>query len=196
MSTWRERPYDYALVDDRLSDGFGLDLVPTLLTLRPAPGFAIVSGFPSTERALRAWQRDAMIVPKPTTPNGLIELVGFLETRRCIVRKNHYKRGASTRDAVHFGRFVLDADGLTSPAGQHKLTAVGQEILARLVQERGEWTSTLELAVELYQREDAQSLMLVRRHVSLLRRALGEQRWIIESALQRGYRIAATALYE
>jgi DNA-binding winged helix-turn-helix (wHTH) protein len=35
--------------------------------------------------------------------------------------------------------------------------------------------------------------MLVRRQISLLRRALGDYRWIVESALQRGYRVARPA---
>src|SRR5262245_47180822 len=82
MLGWRKRPFHHALVDDRLADGFGLDLVPALTELRPAPGFAVVSAYPSTERALRAWQREVVIVPKPASPSGLIELIGFLETRR------------------------------------------------------------------------------------------------------------------
>jgi DNA-binding response OmpR family regulator len=193
LSNWSSRPFQYALIDDRLSDGFGLDLVPTLMQLRPTPGFAVVSAYPSTERALRAWQRDVIIVPKPTHPNGLFELLGFLETRRGKERKAHYKRGAGTRDAVRFGPFTLDANGLAGPGVQHRLTAIGQEIFGRLVEERGAWLATGDLARELYERDDAQSRMLVRRHVSLLRRALGDQRWLIESALQRGYRIAPRA---
>ena len=37
--------------------------------------------------------------------------------------------------------------------------------------------------------------MVVRRHVSLLRRALGSHRWLVESELQRGYRIAPSAFH-
>jgi DNA-binding response OmpR family regulator len=196
LSLWPSRPFQYALIDDRLSDGFGLDLVPSLLQLRPVPGFAVVSAFPSTERALRAWQREVIIVPKPAHPNGLFELLGFLETRRGKERKTHYKRGAGAREAARFGRFTLDADGLTGPTGQHKLTAVGLEIFGRLLQERGGWLATGDLARELYDRDDAQSRMLIRRHVSLLRRALGDERWVIESALQRGYRLAPQAFSE
>ena len=45
----------------------------------------------------------------------------------------------------------------------------------------------------MYDATTRTAMMLVRRHVSLLRRALGEQRWIVESQLQRGYRIAPAA---
>src|SRR5687767_10896580 len=48
---FRRRGLHYALVDDRLPDGFGLDLVPALAELRPMPAFAVVSAHPSTERA-------------------------------------------------------------------------------------------------------------------------------------------------
>ena len=156
----------------------------------------MVSAFPSTERALRAWQRDVMIVPKPAHPSGLFELLGFLEARRGKERKTHYKRGTATREAVRFGQFTLDVDGLSGPTGRHKLTAIGQEIMGRLLRERGGWLSTRELAHELYERDDSQGWMLVRRHVSLLRRALGDERSIIESALQRGYRIDPRAFDE
>jgi DNA-binding response OmpR family regulator len=191
---WRRRPFQYALVDDRLSDGFGLDLVPALSELRPAPGFAVVSAYPSTERALRAWQRELVIVPKPSSPSGLLELIGFLETRRSKARKRNYKHGTRMLEAVQFGAYVLDADGLNGPGFQLQLSAVLQEVLARLVGYGGDWVATIQLARDIYAREDAHSMMLLRRQISLLRRALGEQRWIIESQLQRGYRIAPGAL--
>lgn len=193
LSGWHERPFQYALVDDRLSDGFGLDLVPALAELRPAPGFAVVSAHPSTERALRAWQRDSVIFPKPASPEALLELIGFLETRRGRARMQ-YKRRDGVREPRRFGRFVLGADGLAGPHGRSKLTLVSQELLARLLQYGGEWVPTAQLARELYERDDAHGLMLLRRQISLLRRALGDQRWIVESQLQRGYRVAPAAL--
>jgi DNA-binding response OmpR family regulator len=193
LSGWGELPLHYALVDDRLSDGFGLDLVPALHALRPTPGFAVVSAYPSTERALRAWQREIVIVPKPAKPAGLLELIEFLDTRRGRER-TYYKRGERVREAIQFGAFVLDADGLTGAARHVQLSAVLHELLARLVEYGGEWVATAQLAHDLYERDDAHSLTLVRRQISLLRRALGDQRWIIESQLQRGYRIAAAAL--
>jgi DNA-binding response OmpR family regulator len=193
MSSWERRPFQYALVDDRLADGFGLDLVPVLSDLRPTPGFAVVSAYPSTERALRAWQRDVVIVPKPASPAGLLELIGFLDTRRGKTRK-HYKRGARVREAIQFGKFTLDADGLTGPDIRLPLSSVLHELMARLVDYSGDWVPTAQLARDVYERDDAHSLMLVRRQISLLRRALGDQRWMVESQLQRGYRIAAAAL--
>lgn len=194
VSGWRRRPFQYVLVDDQLTDGFGLDLVPLLSELRPAPGFAVVSAHPSTERALRAWQTAHVIVPKPVSPAGLHELICFLETRRGRARKHRYRRSVEVQEALRFGRFTLDADGLSAPDGCIKLTGVGRELMARLLRACGAWVPTVQLARDLYERDDAHGTMLVRRQISLLRRALGDYRWIVESALQRGYRIARPAL--
>jgi DNA-binding response OmpR family regulator len=195
LAGWPRRKFDYALVDDRLPDGFGLDLVPTLAGLRPAPGYAVVSALPSTERALRAWRNAVVIVPKPVSPEGLLELLGFLDTQR-KTRRLRYKRTTHVLEAIRFGGFVLDADGLRTAQGHLKLTAVARVLLAELARHQGAWVPTVQLARELYSIEDTHGTMLVRRQISLLRRALGERRWIVESALQRGYRIAPQALRE
>jgi DNA-binding response OmpR family regulator len=188
----RRRGLHYALVDDRLPDGFGLDLVPTLSELRPMPAFAVVSAHPSTERALRAWQRQIVIVPKPVSPTGLLQLMGFLATHRSRKQRERPKRELRV-EALPFGTFVLGPDGLTTPDGFIKLSATGIELLAQLIERGGSWMRSVDLARELYAREDPHTMMVVRRHVSLLRRALGAHRWLIESEIQRGYRIAAAA---
>jgi DNA-binding response OmpR family regulator len=192
IAAWKRRTFDYALIDDRLPDGFGVELVPALSGLRPAPGFAVVSGQPSTERALSAWRESVVIIPKPASPTALMNLLGFLDTRRRKTR-TRYNRAARAVPAVRFGSFVLDGEGLHGPHGDTKLTAVGRGLLAQLVAQRGAWVDTASLARSFYQRDDAHGYMLVRRQISLLRRALGEQRWILESAFQRGYRVAMAA---
>src|SRR5262249_35857286 len=156
---------------------------------------AVVSALNNTERALRAWQNDVVIVPKPVSPDGLFELLGFLDTQR-KTRKLRYKRPTHVVEAVRFGSFVLDADGLRSADGYVKLTAVARVLLAELARHRGAWVPTVQLARELYEIEDDHGTMLVRRQISLLRRALGEQRWLVESALQRGYRLSPDAFRE
>jgi DNA-binding response OmpR family regulator len=192
LSFWPRRRFDYALIDDRLPDGFGLDLVPALASLRPAPSYALVSALPSTERALRAWQDAVVIVPKPASPSGLMQLLGFLDAQR-KPRKLRYKRATSEPEAVRVGKFVLDGDGLRVQSQRIKLTAVARVLLGELARHEGAWVATVELARELYEIDDAHGTMLVRRQISLLRRALGDHRWLVDSALQRGYRIAPAA---
>lgn len=187
----RKRKLDYALIDDRLPDGFGLDLVAALAELRPTPAFAVISAHPSTERALRAWQRQVVIVPKPVSPSGLLQLLGFLATHR-YKRRERAPR-TLRQEALPFGSFVLGPDGLHTPEGTIKLTATGIELMAQLLDRRGAWMRTLDLAHALYGRDDSHTTMVTRRHVSLLRRALGNYRWLVESELQRGYRLAPAA---
>lgn len=192
LALWPKRKFDYALVDDRLPDGFGLDLVPLLTNLRPTPGFTVVSALPSTDRALTAWRNATVIVPKPVSPAGLFELLGFLDAQR-KTRRLRYKRNSAVIEAVSFGRFVLDADGLRFDDERVRLTAVARMILAELANNGGAWVPTAQLARALYDIDDEHGTMLVRRQISLLRRALGDQRWLVESALQRGYRLAPEA---
>jgi DNA-binding response OmpR family regulator len=188
----RKRGLHFALVDDRLPDGFGLDLVPALAELRPKPAFAVVSAHPSTERALRAWQSQTVIVPKPVSPTGLLQLMGFLAEHRSPKRRERPKREQRV-ETLPFGAFVLDPDGLSTPDGFIKLSATAVELLAQLVERGGAWVRSVELARELYGRDDPHTMMVVRRHISLLRRALGKHRWLVESEIQRGYRIAGAA---
>jgi DNA-binding response OmpR family regulator len=188
----RERGLHFALIDDRLPDGFGLDLVPALEELRPKPAFAVVSAHPSTERALCAWQSQTVIVPKPISPTGLLQLMGFLAEHRSPKRRERPKRELRV-ETLPFGAFVLDQDGLSTPDGFIKLSVTASELLALLVERGGAWMRSVDLARELYGRDDTHTMMVVRRHVSLLRRALGNHRWLVESETQRGYRISGAA---
>lgn len=190
----RNRRLHYALVDDRLPDGFGLDLVGTLLDLRPSPAFAVVSAHPSTERALRAWQRQIVIVPKPVSPSGLLQLMEFLATHQRRQKRRERPPRELRQEALPFGRYVLGPQGLLTPEGTIRLAATGIEVLALLVERDGHWIRTVDLARQLYGREDQHTTMVVRRHISILRRALGPHRFLIENELQRGYRIAPSAL--
>jgi DNA-binding response OmpR family regulator len=192
LAEFRSRPLHFALVDDRLPDGFGLDFVPALIDMRPQPSFAVVSAHPSTERALRAWQRQIVIVPKPVSPTGLLQLMGFLSSHGQRKRRERPRRELRL-EALPFGVFVLGPEGLMTPERTIRLTATGIELMAQLIERGGGWLRTLDLCRSLYGREDAHAAMVVRRHVSLLRRALGSYRWLIESELQRGYRITPTA---
>ena len=189
LGEFQSRPLHYALVDDRLPDGFGLDFVPALIDMRPQPAFAVVSAHPSTERALRAWQRQIVIVPKPVSPSGLLQLMAFLSSHKRYKRRDRPPR-TLRQDNLAFGKFVLTPDGLLTPEGMIKLTATGIELLAQLAERDGNWLRTMDLAHALYGRDDPHTTMVVRRHVSLLRRALGTHRWLVESELQRGYRVA------
>jgi len=136
LSGWRRRPFQYVLVDDQLADGFGLDLLPLLSELRPAPGFAVVSAHPSTERSLRAWQNASVIVPKPVSPAGLFQLLCFLESRRGRARKHRYRRSGEVAEAQHFGRFILDAHNVYQDMAAFPQASLGDRVFYRLTRRR------------------------------------------------------------
>jgi DNA-binding NtrC family response regulator len=77
----RKRSYDLVLLDYLLPDGSGLDLIPPLRALRPAPRILMMTAFGTIENAVEAMRRGAWdYVTKSTATDGIVERV--LETRR------------------------------------------------------------------------------------------------------------------
>jgi DNA-binding response OmpR family regulator len=172
----------YALVDDRLGDGFGLDLLPLLDALRPKPCIALVSAHLSAERAMAALRADRLALPKPVTPAGVLELLALLERRQLV-------RSASL-DRLVFGAFVLDAEGLRAPDGLRPLCASSIALLRYLLmREPDGYLKAADIAVRLLNRRDSAGHDLVRRQVANLRRSLGPHAWLVASVAKRGYRI-------
>src|SRR6187397_1024271 len=79
---WKERAYDHVLLDLRLPDGDGEDLLLGLAGLSPRPGVAVVSGFLDARRVLRLHGRCTVIVPKPADGDVLLGVIGLLEEAR------------------------------------------------------------------------------------------------------------------
>ena len=66
------RPFDTALLDLRLAQEEGLDLLPRLLTLAPGLPVVIVTAYATIETAVEAMRRGAFdYLPKPFTPDQL-----------------------------------------------------------------------------------------------------------------------------
>jgi FixJ family two-component response regulator len=81
-AAWREEPFDCVLLDLRLSDGSGLELLGALDSLEPAPGVGIVSSSVDNIRALTLVRRGIAFLLKPISPGQLIELVSELRLRQ------------------------------------------------------------------------------------------------------------------
>lgn len=81
-AAWREEPFDFVLVELRLSDGSGLELLDELDNLEPAPGVGIVSSSVDNIGALRLARRGIAFLLRPISPGQLIELVSELRLRR------------------------------------------------------------------------------------------------------------------
>jgi NtrC-family two-component system response regulator AlgB len=66
------RPFDAALLDLRLAEEEGLDLLPRLLALAPGLHVVIVTAYATIETAVEAMRRGAFdYLPKPFTPDQL-----------------------------------------------------------------------------------------------------------------------------
>ncbi len=66
------RPFDTALLDLRLAQEHGLDLLPRLLSLAPGLHVVVVTAYATIETAVEAMRRGAFdYLPKPFTPDQL-----------------------------------------------------------------------------------------------------------------------------
>src|SRR5687768_12599735 len=71
-AAWRAHPFDCVLLELRLSDGSGLELLDGLNNLEPAPGVGIVSSSVDNIRALTLVRRGVAFLLKPISPGQLI----------------------------------------------------------------------------------------------------------------------------
>lgn len=89
---WLERaaeptnsPWDVVLLDLRLPDGDGETLIEGLQRLPVPPAVAVLSGVIDSERVLRLNLRGIIAIPKPLTPETLLNLVDTLGAgERCL----------------------------------------------------------------------------------------------------------------
>src|SRR5208337_1092212 len=66
------RPFDTALLDLRLAQEQGLDLLPRLLGIAPGLQVVVVTAYATIETAVEAMRRGAVdYLPKPFTPDQL-----------------------------------------------------------------------------------------------------------------------------
>jgi len=74
------KKYDLVLLDMRMTDGNGLDLIPKIKKLRPTQAVVIVTGYASVDTAVEAVRKGATdYMPKPFTPDELYSM-----TRRVL----------------------------------------------------------------------------------------------------------------
>jgi two-component system, NtrC family, response regulator AlgB len=77
------RPFDVALLDLRLAQEQGLDLLPKLLSLAPGLHVLIVTAYATIETAVEAMRRGAFdYLPKPFTPDQLRMVLERIERIR------------------------------------------------------------------------------------------------------------------
>src|ERR1041385_3338022 len=75
---WSDQPCTAALLDERLQDGSGTDLLPLPSRFVPAQSVAVISGFVDAWLAVRVATMQALVIPKPVDGATLVALVRFL----------------------------------------------------------------------------------------------------------------------
>jgi DNA-binding response OmpR family regulator len=175
-------PWRYAIIDERLPDGSGLEVIKELRATGRCAHAALVSASRSFERVLAAFRAHEELLPKPNTPQEVHHLLTALEERDtgCL---------QPAPSQTRFGRFVIDVHGLHTPVGLTRLSTMSLKLLAYLGGQFPAFTSSLELAQQVFHRRDRAAADLVRKYVANTRRALGSYGWIIESVNKRGYRL-------
>jgi len=73
--------YSVVLLDLKLPDGDGEDLIVELKALLPEPAVAVISGTADGERALRLLSQGIWVLPKPIDGKALVALVARLCSR-------------------------------------------------------------------------------------------------------------------
>jgi DNA-binding response OmpR family regulator len=180
----------FAVIDDRLPDGFGLELLPLLESVEPKPAVALVTAFPTDQRAFAALRARRMLLPKPTTHAGWTELLSILDEQRDFLVAT---ADSSSGTATAFGGFVLDETGLSTPRGHVFMRRSEIRLFAFLLECSGRASSTTEIARKVFGRRDGASTDLVRRHIANARQRLGPYGWLLELVPKKGYRLAPKA---
>lgn len=199
LSKWTERPCAFALVDNRLGDGFGVDLLTDLSKLNPAPAVALISGLLTSAVATQAFKRGAIPMARPSDPDTLrelLDLLGHLRTRsRGASGSSSAPRGSDPSidvlsPPVAFGPFSLLGHCLSTPSGPRKLRHAESKLLRVLADHRPGAVGMAELARIVLGRDDEGSRRSVYSHVTNLRLSLGPYAGLVETDRKRGYRLA------
>lgn len=107
-----EKPLDLALVDLRLPDGDGLELMTHIKTSHRNAQVIILTGFGSIEKAVEATQRGAFhFITKPFNLDAILTLIERALSQAHLERENHQLRSALHKK-YHFDNIIGQSEGL------------------------------------------------------------------------------------
>ena len=94
----RARGFDVAIVDVKLPDASGVDLIPKLRQAAPFSEVVLITGFASMDAAIGALRSGAFaFIPKSFRPE---ELISTVEQALTKVRASHSPRGATATTMI------------------------------------------------------------------------------------------------
>lgn len=90
-----DRPFDLVLVDLKLPDGDGLELMTELKAVHPSTTFIVLTGFATIEIAVEATRRGAYhFITKPFNLDEVINIVQKVLSHKNLETENHQLRSA------------------------------------------------------------------------------------------------------
>jgi DNA-binding NtrC family response regulator len=108
-----DKPLDLALVDLRLPDGDGLELMSQLKALHRNIQVIILTGFGSIEKAVEATQRGAFhFVTKPFNLDAIMTLIERALSQATLEKENAQLRTALHKK-YHFDNIIGQSEGIT-----------------------------------------------------------------------------------
>jgi len=184
-------PFDLVLLD---WDAMEVDrelLLDCMCLMRPRPTLAVTSACLDETVCRNAAARSIFVVPKPRDPGVMGVLIAQL-----MPTPAHLPAGVpdvSVTDEIDVlgPGLTVDVAGryLRDERGSMSLRRGEVELLRYLSARRGAWVPTDAIARNVFGRSDPASHNLVWRYISDLRRKLGDNSYIFESARSRGYRV-------
>jgi DNA-binding NtrC family response regulator len=141
-----ETPYDLALIDLRLPDGDGLELMTKLRQMHPACQVIILTGHGTIENAVKATQMGAFhFITKPFNMEELVSIVDKAISHKTLQTENQHLRTALSRryrfenivgtsneirHVLSMVERVADSDSTVLVSGE---SGTGKELIAKAV---------------------------------------------------------------
>ncbi|MCM2280362.1 MAG: sigma-54 dependent transcriptional regulator [Bdellovibrionaceae bacterium] len=141
-----DQALDLAIVDLRLPDGDGIDLMTRLKALHPAIQVMILTGHATIETAVRATQSGAFhFVTKPFNMEELLNIVSRALSHKSLTQENHQLRSAlhrkyrfdnivgqsdEVRHVLEMVERVADSDSTVLVTGE---SGTGKELIAKAI---------------------------------------------------------------
>ncbi len=212
LENWATQPCRYVLLDNRLMNESGLEIVQSLRELEPPPAVALVSAYLDSEVALSAFRLGAIPMAKPSSADDLRKLLMLLELSHGRVEFSEpgadHDEGAerderSERDSAEFGMnalpiefppLVLSGKILVTPTGTYSFRRMEARLLARLMSLRGESASPQDLALAVLNRNDDGAVGSIYSHIANIRLRLGPCAPMLQTVAQQGYCINLSLL--
>ncbi len=127
-----EKEFDLSLIDVKLPDSDGLDLVEKLTELFPAMEYIIVTGYASLDSAIQAVRRKSIVAyeTKPIDVERLLSLIGQIAERRWAEEEiqQHVRQVEALHSIAHTVSQTLELDEMLGGALEKAIEAVDADM--------------------------------------------------------------------